>query len=96
MDERVIQFRVGVMVFATVIITAILLVLFEEVPGFVTDLFRRTYTVRLWFPEARGVDQDTLVRRNGLLVGRVKEVRFPRAEEREELLGYRITDAGSG
>ena len=32
MDERVMQFRVGVMVLATLIVTAILLVMFGKLP----------------------------------------------------------------
>ncbi len=35
MDERVVQFRVGVMVFATIIITAILVVMFGRGPAWV-------------------------------------------------------------
>ncbi|HZZ74135.1 MAG TPA: MlaD family protein [Pirellulales bacterium] len=67
MDERVVQFRVGVMVLATAIITAILVVLFGKLPS----LVRGTYTVYVQFQDASGVAQDTPVRESGILVGRV-------------------------
>jgi phospholipid/cholesterol/gamma-HCH transport system substrate-binding protein len=76
MDERVVQFRVGVMVVATLLITGILVVLFGEVPGFVGRIFHRTYTVQIWFPEGRGLTVDSLVRRNGIVIGRVTGIRF--------------------
>lgn len=72
MDERVVQFRVGVMVLATLIITAILVLLFGELPAMV----RGTYTIYMHFPEARGVSADTPVRKSGILIGRVSNVEF--------------------
>jgi len=70
MDERVMQFRVGVMVLATLIIAAILVVLFGEVPS----LVRGSYTVYVVFPQAPGVTKDTPVRKSGVLIGRVSSV----------------------
>lgn len=70
MDERTVQFRVGVMVLATLIILAILLLLFGDLPS----LVKGTYTVRFAFPQAPGVSVDTPVRVNGILIGRVREV----------------------
>ncbi len=67
MDERVIQFRVGVVVVAAAIITVILIILFGE--G-----FRRQYSVYLQFAEAPGVTVDTPVRKSGVLIGRVSDV----------------------
>jgi phospholipid/cholesterol/gamma-HCH transport system substrate-binding protein len=72
MDERVIQFRVGVMVLGTLITTAILVLLFGELPAMV----RGNYTVYMHFPEARGVSADTPVRKSGILIGRVTNVEF--------------------
>ena len=72
MDERVIQFRVGVMVFATLIITAILVVMFGELPA----IIQGTYTVQIEFPQAPGVTADTPVRKSGILIGRVTKVEF--------------------
>jgi len=76
MDDRVVQFRVGVMVLASLLIVAILLLLFGESPRFVKRIFQPTYTVRIGFQEAQGLSEDNLVRRNGILVGRVTKVGF--------------------
>lgn len=70
MDDRIIQFRVGVLVVATCIITAILVVLFGEWPNFVRD----QYTITALFDEAPGVTIDTPVRKSGILIGRVTDV----------------------
>lgn len=71
MDERVLQFRVGVMVVVTALLGAILIVLFDQVPW-----FQRTYEVSMQFPQAPGVSVNTPVRKSGLLVGRVTEVQL--------------------
>jgi phospholipid/cholesterol/gamma-HCH transport system substrate-binding protein len=70
MDERTVQFRVGVMVLATIIILGILLLLFGDLPS----LVKGTYEVRFEFAQAPGVTPDTPVRVNGVLIGRVKSV----------------------
>lgn len=70
MEERVIQFRVGVMVVATIILGAILVLLFSDV----SFLNEQTYEVKIAFPSAPGVAQDTPVRKSGILVGRVRGV----------------------
>lgn len=72
MDERVVQFRVGVLVICTLIITGILVVLFGELPG----MLRGSYTVYMHFPQAPGVTQDTPIRKSGILIGRVSSVAF--------------------
>jgi phospholipid/cholesterol/gamma-HCH transport system substrate-binding protein len=70
MDERVMQFRVGVMVLATFLITAILVVIF----GNHSSLVRPSYVVTIHFPSAPNVTRDTPVRKSGVLVGRVVDV----------------------
>lgn len=70
MDERIIQFRVGVMVIATMIIFAILLLLFGDLPS----LVKGTYDLKFALNEAPGVQSDTPVRVNGVLIGRVRSV----------------------
>ena len=72
MDERVVQFRVGVTVLAALIITGILVLLFGELPSVV----RGSYTVYVEFPSAPGVAQDTPIRKSGILIGRVTKVQF--------------------
>jgi len=70
MNDRVMQFRVGVMVLATAIIAGILIVLFGDLPS----LVQATYPLRMSFTDARGVADGTPVRKNGILVGRVSNV----------------------
>jgi len=70
MNDRVMQFRVGVMVLATAIIAGILIVLFGDLPS----LVQSTYPLKMSFSDARGVSQGTPVRKNGILVGRVASV----------------------
>ena len=72
MDERVMQFRVGVMFLATLLITGILLVMFGKLPS----LMGRTYEVQVEFDDAGGVTKDTPVRKSGILIGRVKSVKL--------------------
>jgi phospholipid/cholesterol/gamma-HCH transport system substrate-binding protein len=72
MDDRVVQFRVGVTVLAALIITGILMLLFGEAPA----LLRGTYTVYIKFPSAPGVSQDTPIRKSGIRIGRVSKVQF--------------------
>lgn len=70
MNERVIQFRIGVVVVAAVLITGILVFLFGE--G--RNVFQRQFTVTIRFPEAPNVSVDTPVRKSGIRIGRVSEV----------------------
>jgi phospholipid/cholesterol/gamma-HCH transport system substrate-binding protein len=72
MDEKVLQFRVGVLVVATVIIAVILVMIFEELPRGLGG--RRT--VYIYFPSAPGVAVNTPVRKSGILIGRVTDVRL--------------------
>ena len=69
MDERVIQFRVGVVIIAALLITGILTVLFGE--G-----VRSQYTIYMQFASAPGVTNDTPIRKNGILIGRVSNVKL--------------------
>lgn len=70
MNERALQFRIGVVVVAAVIIAIIVLMLFGEGKS----LFRRHIRVTIRFPEAPGVMVDTPVRKSGVLIGRVTDV----------------------
>lgn len=71
MNERTKQFRVGVVVFATMVISSILILWnsdFSSLP------FRPKYEVKMLVDQAPGVAPDTPVRRRGLPIGRVKSV----------------------
>ena len=56
MDERVMQFRVGVMFLATFILIGILLVMFGKLPKLIGH-----YYVEVRFESAPGVSKDTPV-----------------------------------
>jgi phospholipid/cholesterol/gamma-HCH transport system substrate-binding protein len=58
------------MVVATIIILGILLVLFGDLPS----VFKGTYTIHIALPSSPGVQPETPVRVNGVLIGRVKTV----------------------
>lgn len=72
MDERVVQFRVGVMVLSALLITGILLAFFGEIPAIFSD----KYVVHMYFPTAPGVTEGTPIRKAGLLIGRVSDLRL--------------------
>ncbi len=72
MDERVVKFRVGVMVLSTMFIAGILVLLF----GDARSIARGSYTIYMHFTDAPGVTDGTPVRKSGILIGRVTNVRF--------------------
>ncbi len=72
MDERVIRFRVGVVVVAAVMITVILVMLFGAWP----TVLQSQYELHVKFPEAPGINVDTPVRKSGVLIGRVSNVKL--------------------
>ena len=72
MNERIIQFRVGVVVIGGLLVAGMLVVLFGEWPSVVGG----RYTVNIVFAEAPGVTRDTPVRKSGILIGRVASVSF--------------------
>ncbi|MEX2112074.1 MAG: MlaD family protein, partial [Pirellulales bacterium] len=72
MDERVVKFRVGVMVISTIFLAGILLMLFSDAGSIV----RPKYTIIIHFNEAPGVTEGTPVRKSGILIGRVTKVDF--------------------
>jgi len=60
MDERIVKFRVGVVVVATLIILALLVMMFNNFGS----LLRGRYTIHVHFPEAPGVAVNTPVRKD--------------------------------
>jgi phospholipid/cholesterol/gamma-HCH transport system substrate-binding protein len=71
MNERTKQFRVGVVVLATIILTSILILWNSD---FTALPFRPQYQVTLRVDQAPGVAPDTPVRRRGLPIGRVDSI----------------------
>jgi phospholipid/cholesterol/gamma-HCH transport system substrate-binding protein len=74
MNERQMQFRVGVVMFATMIIGALLATLNGPVPKEWLPWGRQTYSIAIQLPQAPGVGPNTPVRKNGLLIGRVASI----------------------
>ncbi|MFO0913236.1 MAG: MlaD family protein [Pirellulales bacterium] len=72
MDDRAVQFRVGVLMVATVLLLAFLALLFGRYPRLISG----TRTIYVRFPSAPGVTKDTPVRKSGILIGRVEEVQL--------------------
>jgi phospholipid/cholesterol/gamma-HCH transport system substrate-binding protein len=72
MDERIIKFRVGVMVVSTIFIGGLLVLLFGDTGSIV----RGHYTIHIHFSDAPGVTEGTPVRKSGILIGRVTKVAF--------------------
>jgi phospholipid/cholesterol/gamma-HCH transport system substrate-binding protein len=86
MDERVVQLRVGVVVLTAGIITGVLTFVFGAFPQF----GRGEYTIYVQFPAAPGVGVDTPVRKSGIPIGRVSDVKLE--DEGGVLLTLRIDD----
>lgn len=74
MDERVLSFRVGIVVVTAVMLGFILILLFGAGPQVFTD----TYTVKVRFPRAPGVSVNTPVLKSGVKIGRVTNVELLR------------------
>ena len=74
MNERQMQFRVGVVVFATMIIGGLLATLSGPLTTSWLPWGRRSYNVGIKVDKAPGVDHNTPVRKNGISIGRVKSI----------------------
>lgn len=74
MNDRVMQFRVGVVVLATLIIGALLMTLNSPLPQGWLPWGSGTYEILIELNEAPGIGPNTPVRKNGLLIGRVGSV----------------------
>lgn len=72
MNERQLQFRVGLFVLATFGLAIGLVIRFGEVRW----LFEENYPIVIHFEDAPGVEPGTPVRKNGVLIGSVKKVYF--------------------
>jgi len=74
MNERQMQFRVGVVVFATMIIGALLATLNSPLPSGWLPWGTAQYEIGIQLREAPGVNLNTPVRKNGILIGRVSAI----------------------
>src|SRR6185436_7371487 len=74
MNERQMQFRVGVVVFATMIVGGILTSIYGRFHSGLLPWGTGRYRIEIHVPQAPGVDTNTPVRKNGILIGRVKAI----------------------
>ena len=76
MNERTLQFRVGLFVLLSIGIATALIIQFGEVQKY----WKKTYAIAVHFDEASGTHPGCPVRMNGVLIGEVKEVLLDEAE----------------
>ena len=72
MNERVMQFRLGMFVIVAGLVLTMLIVWFGESPA----LFRAVHYVTVHYAEAPGVSEGIPVRKSGIRVGEVVAIRF--------------------
>mgnify|MGYP000897721586 FL=1 len=77
MNERIMQFRIGIFVIVAGLVLTMMIVWFGEAP----TLIREESFVRVRFAEAPNVGVGTPVRKRGIKVGQVTKVEF---DERRE------------
>jgi phospholipid/cholesterol/gamma-HCH transport system substrate-binding protein len=70
MDERVMKFRIGVMVLAAALAAAVLAVTL----GGIRSPFQSTYTLYIKFPSASGLIAGAAVRKSGIRIGEVSTI----------------------
>lgn len=68
------QFRVGVVVFATVIVGGLLATLYDPLPTGWLPWGHSTYRIGIELPQAPGIGPNSPVRKNGILIGRVDSI----------------------
>ena len=87
MHERVMKFRIGVMVLGAVLAAVVLALTF----GGLTSPFQRTYTVYVRLPSASGLSAGAPVRKSGLRIGEVSKIEL--AADDQVLVTLRINAA---
>lgn len=74
MNERQMQFAVGLIVFATMLIGVVLVVMNSPVPFNVLPWGRGSYEINIELTQAPGIGPGSPVRKSGMLIGRVKSI----------------------
>src|SRR5438477_1148844 len=72
MNDQALRFRFGIFVLASLILLAVLTILFGGFPNY----FKRTDNYTIQFASAQGVAPGTPVRRSGVRVGEVRTVKL--------------------
>jgi len=70
MNERQLQFRVGIFVLLAVVVGAVLIFQFSELK----NLWRTTYPLAVHFEEIPGLHLGSPVKQNGIVIGNVEEI----------------------
>jgi phospholipid/cholesterol/gamma-HCH transport system substrate-binding protein len=86
MDENRLRFGVGVLVVAALGIAVILTFFFGAYP----NLFAQRYDVTVRFPAAPGVSKETPVLKNGVQIGRVREITLVNPDQADGFDGVQI------
>ncbi|MDX2035092.1 MAG: MlaD family protein [Isosphaeraceae bacterium] len=76
MNERVMQFRIGMFVIVTGLVLIMMIIWFGESPA----LFRDHVFLRAHYPEAPGVSVGIPVRKSGIRIGEVSAIEFDNRE----------------
>ncbi len=74
MNERRMEFRVGVVVLATMIVGGLLATVYDPLPKGWLPWGRSTYRIGIELPQAPGIGPNSPVRKNGILIGRVDSI----------------------
>ena len=80
MNERVMQFRIGMFVIVAGLVLGMLVIWFGESPS----LFRDHAFVRVRYTEAPGVAEGITVRKSGIRIGEVLSINFDETPNRPE------------
>src|SRR5271165_6324506 len=75
MNEQAIRFRIGIFVFATLILLSVMITLFGGFPNY----FKQVDTYTILFKDAQGVAPGTPVRRSGVRIGEVRSITLDNA-----------------
>ncbi len=82
MNERVLQFRVGVFVLAAILVAVILMLAFVGS----NPLFKGGFTINVRFSDAPGVTRGTPVRKAGIRIGQVRSVTLGNNDQEVDVL----------
>jgi phospholipid/cholesterol/gamma-HCH transport system substrate-binding protein len=74
MNDRRMQFAVGVVALGSIFVAVILMMINSPIPSGVVPWAKGSYQITIQVPQAPGVGPDTPVRKNGVLIGRVESV----------------------
>src|SRR2546426_3136654 len=72
MNDQTVRFRIGIFVLGTLILLAVLIILFGGFPNY----FKAANTYTITFTNAPGVSRGTPVRRSGVKIGEVRSVKL--------------------